>query len=103
MLPLSPLKEVNIDKKLAEVVKTLNGLYIKFIPAGFAGFPDRIILLPGARIHFAELKRPGKKPRKLQAIVHRTLAKLGFPVLVIDNLETINTLKIKWTNEQNQD
>ena len=51
--------------------------------------PDRLILLPGARLAFAELKAPGKKPRALQLARHRQLRKLGFAVYVIDGTEQI--------------
>lgn len=47
--------------------------------------PDRIILLPGGRMAFAELKAPGKKPRRLQLARHRLLRRLGFRVYVIDS------------------
>lgn len=57
-----------------------DALCLKFVSPGFAGVPDRIVLLPGGRVVFVELKRPGKAPRKLQQYVHGLLKRLGFVV-----------------------
>lgn len=57
-----------------------------------SGVPDRIILLPKGRVIFAEVKAPGKKPRKLQLSVHKLFKKLGFKVLVIDSKEQVDSL-----------
>ena len=81
--------EKQIEQKLASEVKRRGGIAPKFVSPGFDGMPDRIILLPGGRIAFAELKAPGKKPRRLQYARHRLLRKLGFRVYVIDNPEQI--------------
>ena len=81
--------EKQIEQKLAREVKRYGGIAPKFTPPGFDGMPDRIILLPGGHIAFAELKAPGRKPRKLQYARHRMLRRLGFQVYVIDNPEQI--------------
>jgi hypothetical protein len=49
-----------------------------------AGFPDRMVLLPGGRAIFVELKRPGEDASPLQKSVHRRLRDLGFDVFVCD-------------------
>ena len=61
----------------------------KLISPGMDGMPDRIVLLPMARIGFVEVKRPGAKPRPLQERRHNQLRDLGFPVLVLDDPEKI--------------
>lgn len=72
--------EQQIERYLKRVVEKTGGYCLKFVSPGFAGVPDRIILLPGAQVLFAELKAPGKKPRPNQKAVHRILEKLGFTV-----------------------
>jgi hypothetical protein len=57
-----------------------------------AGVPDRIILMPGGRIAFVEVKAPGEKPRPLQLSRHLTLRRLGFLVYVLDALEDIEKI-----------
>ena len=50
--------EKEIEAKLTAMVKRHGGLCLKWVCPGWAGVPDRIILLPGGKVIFAELKRP---------------------------------------------
>ena len=83
------MREKEIEMKLVRAVKGMGGLCPKWVSPGFDGVPDRIILLPGGRIAFAEMKAPDKKPRPLQAARIERLRGLGFQVYVIDNTEQI--------------
>ena len=49
-----------------------------------------MVLLPGGRILFVEIKTTGKKPTLLQRHCHGMLRNLGFIVYVIDSTETLN-------------
>ena len=82
-------RERDIEQKLVKAVKAAGGICPKFVSPGTDGMPDRIILLPGGRIGFAEVKSPGKKPRVLQVRRHRQIRKLGVPVFVLDDPEQI--------------
>ena len=82
-------RERDIEQKLVKAVKAAGGICPKFVSPGTDGMPDRIILLPGGRIGFAEVKSPGKKPRVLQVRRHRQIRKLGFPVFVLDDPDQI--------------
>jgi len=64
------------------------GVERRLVP-GMDGMPDRLILLPGGMMAFAELKAPGKKPRPLQLLRKRQLEALGFRVYVIDHPDHI--------------
>ena len=81
--------EKEIEKKFALAVKRAGGIAPKFVSPGFAGMPDRLVLLPDGVIAFAELKAPGQKPRPLQEARHRLLRRLGFRVYVIDSEDQI--------------
>lgn len=83
------MRERDIEQYLREQVKKIGGLAYKFESPGNAGVPDRLVLLPGGKIHFVELKAPGKKPTALQLAQHRRFEKLGFTVLVIDSKEGV--------------
>ena len=83
------MNEKFIEQKLATAVKTKGGIAPKFVSPSFAGMPDRLILMPGGMMAFAELKAPGMKPRALQMARHRMLRELGFRVYVIDGIEQI--------------
>lgn len=82
--------EKKVEKYLVVRVESLGGLCVKFPPLFFAGFPDRIVLLPAGRIVFVELKDEGKKPTPLQVRVHKRLKVLGFRVEVLDSKESID-------------
>ena len=82
-------EESRIERRLAVSVKKMGGMAVKFTSPGLDGVPDRIVLLPGRKIAFVELKAPGKKPRPLQEKRMRQLKDLGFPVYVVDGVEQI--------------
>lgn len=84
--------EKDLERKLNQGVKKLLGLTFKFVPLLVAGIPDRICLLPGGRIFFAEIKTTKKTPEKLQKYWHLKLRKLGFRVEVIDTSEQIENI-----------
>ena len=65
---------------------------MKFTAIGTAGVPDRIVLLPGGRCFFVELKAPGKKMRPLQVKRAKQLESLGFKVYCIDSMEGIKEI-----------
>lgn len=86
------MREKQIEQKLVQEVRKVGGICPKFTSLGFAGMPDRLILLPHGRFAFAELKAPGQKPRPLQAARHKLLVRLGFRVYVIDSPEQIEKI-----------
>ena len=92
MLQEEKLYERTIEQKLAARVKAMGGIAPKFTSPGFDGMPDRLVLLPGGRMGFVELKAPGRKPRPLQLARHRLLRRLGFKVFVIDGIEQIDSV-----------
>lgn len=84
--------EKQIEQKLVQTVRKRGGICPKFTSPGTDGMPDRLILMPGGKLAFAELKAPGKKPRPLQAVRHQMLQQLGFRVYVIDTTDCIPTI-----------
>ncbi len=82
--------EKNIEAKLRDKVKELGGRAYKFVSPGNAGVPDRLVVLPKGKIGFAELKRLGEEPRRLQEKQMLFLKRLGFIVETIDSIEGID-------------
>lgn len=72
--------EKEIEQKLRRGIKAIGGLCLKWESPGYTGVPDRVILLPGGHVLFAETKAPGRKERKRQEYVHKQLRELGFTV-----------------------
>ena len=83
------MRERDVEQSLVRAVRKMGGMCPKFVSPGLDGVPDRIILMPGARVAFAELKVPGRKPRPLQVKRKRQLESLGFQVYCIDNTKQI--------------
>lgn len=54
---MTPL-EKDIERKLRILVEQHGGRCLKWVCPGWSGVPDRIVLLPGGRVIFVELKRP---------------------------------------------
>lgn len=75
---MTPL-EKEIETKLRELVKKRGGLCLKWVCPGWAGVPDRIILLPRGRVVFVETKRPkGGRLSTRQKWWAKKLIDLGF-------------------------
>ena len=83
------MREKDIEERLVQEVRSQGGLALKFISPGWAGVPDRIVLLPGKRLAFVEVKAPGETMRPLQVKRKRQLEGLGFSVYCIDHPEQI--------------
>ena len=81
--------ESMVERKLVTEVKKRGGLAVKFVSPGLDGVPDRLVLFPGGRLAFVELKAPGKKMRPLQIKRAKMLRALGFNVYCIDNPKMI--------------
>ena len=86
------MREKAIEQKLVSAVRRSGGIAPKLVSPGFDGMPDRMVLMPGGRIAFVEVKAPGEKPRPLQLSRHRLLRRLGFRVYVLDEAEQIETI-----------
>ena len=96
------MREKETERKLVRAVKRVGGICPKFVSPGMDGMPDRMILLPGGKIGFVEVKAPGRKPRILQVRRHRQLRNLGFPVFVLDDPEQILDIILeveKWSTQ----
>jgi len=77
--------EKAIEKALRNKVKAAGGEAIKFTSPGTIGVPDRLVLWPGGRAEFVEIKAPGGRLTAIQTFRHEQIRKLGFTVLVVSN------------------
>lgn len=83
--------EKDLERKLRYAVETgLQGRCMKWVSPGNRGVPDRIVLLPGGRVAFVEMKRPGGRTDPLQEYWHNQLRSLGYPVYVIYTPEDLS-------------
>ena len=87
--------ESTLEKRLKREVEksVLGAVCMKWVCPGYSGVPDRIILLPGGKIIFVELKAPGKHERVRQEYVQARLRKLGFIVFSsVDSSKKIDAI-----------
>lgn len=84
-----------LEKKLRQMVEAehVGGLAIKLLPFMFTGLPDRLVLLPGPRICFAEIKSTGKALEPRQWVVRGQLERMGFKVWAISTEQELLDFK----------
>ena len=92
------VSEKAIERYLVDEVKKLGGVCLKYSNQNMAGYPDRLILLPGAITIWVELKSKGKHTTALQDIRLRTLNKLGYDTYICDNKEAIDKIIKTYSN-----
>lgn len=76
------------ERELSKFVEESGGMAVKLLSQFIKGLPDRMFLLHGGVMVFVEFKSTGKKPTKIQSYIHKRIRALGFPVLVVDSVET---------------
>lgn len=84
-----------LEAELRERCKALGWMCIKLTSQYQRGLPDRLILMPGGRVCFAEIKTTGKKPTALQRVTHERLRALGYRVEVVDTTESLDNLIVE--------
>lgn len=81
------MKEKEIEKILASEVKKLGGRAYKWVSPGNNGVPDRIVIFPGQRPIFVELKTDTGGLSALQTVQIDRLASLGQTVYVVKGID----------------
>lgn len=76
------------ERELSKFVEESGGMAVKLLSQFIKGLPDRMYLLHGGVVVFVEFKSTGKKPTKIQSYIHAKIQVLGFPVLVVDSVES---------------
>lgn len=84
------MRESTVEKYLCRRVDQLGGLCWKFVSPGLVGVPDRIVVMPGGRTFYVELKAPGRAPRASQVRRHNALRQRGALVLTLDSVEAVD-------------
>jgi hypothetical protein len=80
------MRERAIEAAVCRYAKSRGWQSIKLNGPGDRGQPDRLFFAAGGRVKFVEFKAPGKKPRRLQELFLRRLARCDFDCFVIDNV-----------------
>jgi hypothetical protein len=92
--------EATIERHLALQVRRHGGWCVKLVPWAHAGLPDRMVLLPGMRLAFVELKRPaGGKLRPAQRLVRQRLETLGWTYHLLRTKQQVDDLINRLTGD----
>lgn len=82
--PRAPVeREFKAEELLLNAVTAAGGLCKKIKFIGTLGAPDRLVLLPGGRLFFVELKSPTGPMQPSQEVVFPKLERRGFPVHIL--------------------
>lgn len=93
--------ESSLEERCVQIVERLGGMALKLQIPGVRGFPDRTILMPGAKVWFAEFKRikSGRVSSQQLRWIER-LSRAGFSAYVIDNEADFEKALRKETNAE---
>lgn len=84
------MTEKQLEQRLVKAVKDRGGVAYKFVSPGQDGVPDRLIVLPGGKVGFVEVKKPGKgRLRKIQRYQLKRLVALGCKCFLLDDPDKI--------------
>ncbi len=85
------LKEVDVERHLVRLVEKAGGKAYKFVSPGRAGVADRLVVLPGGRVWFVELKVAGGRMSALQLVFAEDMTALGQNYTVLWSKEDVAT------------
>lgn len=83
--------EKRLEKRLRIEVEKRGGVCFKLFNPWFTGLPDRMCLMPGGRIRFAECKDEGLQLTARQQSVRSRLERLGFQVDLVNSDDSLHT------------
>ena len=92
--------EKRVEALLVSGVKRMGGLAYKFVSPGNSGVPDRIILMPGGKIYFVELKREDGQLTNLQKRQINRIQKLDCQVDVLHGMVEVSNFLLRLQAEQ---
>ena len=78
------MRELQLERKLVSEVERIGGRAPKWVSPGNRGVPDRLVILPGGRTVYVEMKAPGKPLEPLQERWAKILRSMGHKVYKID-------------------
>lgn len=88
------MTEEGLERKICEAVRRRGGRAFKFVSPGTPGVPDRICVLPGGKVLFIEVKKPGRRGglSVQQKKIISWLKSVGCEAWVVNDFETFRRL-----------
>jgi len=94
--------EKRVEALLVSGVKRMGGEAYKFVSPGNSGVPDRIILMPGGKIYFVELKREDGQLTNLQRRQINRIRKMDCRVEVLHGLVEVSNFLLRLQKDQQE-
>ena len=85
-----PLLERDIERHLVRRVAERGGVAYKWVSPGRVGVADRIVMLPGGRVWFVELKTATGRLSPLQKVFAADMARMGMNYAVLRSKEEVD-------------
>lgn len=85
-------RERDVEEHLTREMEARGLLCVKFIPDGRAGMPDRLVMLPGGKVLWVELKTQGGALSPLQRYQHVQLERHGQRVVTLWSYADVDAL-----------
>ena len=94
------MRERDVERILVQGIRKAGGVAYKFVSPGNDGMPDRLVVMPGGRVCFVELKQDTGKLSGLQKIQISRLRRLGCDVRVLYGAKDVrNFLREVWDDK----
>jgi hypothetical protein len=72
-----PMLEKDVERRLVKGVEALGGKAYKFVSPAHRGVADRLVVLPGGRVWFVEVKTDNGKLSPLQEVFRKEINDMG--------------------------
>ena len=83
------MRESELERILVDEVRKVGGRAYKWVSPGNDGVPDRIVILPGGRTIYVELKTETGRLSEIQRHIHAELRKRGADVRTLYGLDQV--------------
>lgn len=83
------MRECTIEGKLVRGVREMGGLCYKFVSPNNPGVPDRLVIMPGGKVIFVELKTERGRLSALQKWQLGEMGRRGADVRVLKGLDEV--------------
>ncbi len=85
-------RERDVESRLVSSLKKIGLPCLKFDPTNHIGMPDRLVLLPGGKVMWVEVKTDSGHLEEIQKLRHRELENLGHTIRVVWSTEDVDSL-----------
>ena len=82
--------EKDVERRLVKGVEALGGEAYKFVSPAHRGVADRLVVLPGGRVWFVEVKTEGGRLSALQKVFAEDMMRLNQRYVVVWSKEQID-------------